>query len=171
MTRGVSKSGSPTPRLMTSSIVAAMSKKRLIPDGGTTRTRSARTRSASGARASRSVVIVETGYGIESGAAPAPDPTGRASRERLAPRSTSRSGGDEDVCSLGGFASPWVRGDLSRLRGGLVGEPRRDRRENGPTADAEHLAAHHDENTEAHDGADHAELRAAVPEADPEPLD
>ncbi len=31
---GVAKSGSPTPRLMTSSIVAAMSKKRRIPDGG-----------------------------------------------------------------------------------------------------------------------------------------
>src|SRR4051812_31671457 len=70
MTRGVSKSGSPTPRLMTSSIVAVMSKKRRIPDGGTTRTRSARTRSASGARASRSVVIVGTGYGIESGKRP-----------------------------------------------------------------------------------------------------
>ena len=37
MTRGVSKSGSPTPRLMTSSIVAAMSKNRRMPDGGTTR--------------------------------------------------------------------------------------------------------------------------------------
>ncbi len=32
--RGVSKSGSPTPRLMTSSIVAAMSKKRRIPTAG-----------------------------------------------------------------------------------------------------------------------------------------
>ena len=57
MTRGVSKSGSPTPRLMTSSIVAAMSKKRRIPDGGTARTRSDRTRSASGGRGSVSVPV------------------------------------------------------------------------------------------------------------------
>jgi len=49
---GVSKSGSPTPRLITSSIVARMSKKRRMPDGGTVRTRSARARSANGARAS-----------------------------------------------------------------------------------------------------------------------
>ena len=32
---GVSKSGSPMPRLMTSSIMAAMSKKRRMPEGGT----------------------------------------------------------------------------------------------------------------------------------------
>ena len=57
MTRGVSKSGSPTPRLMTSSIVAAMSKKRRIPDGGTDRTRSDRARSDSGTRGLVSVVI------------------------------------------------------------------------------------------------------------------
>ena len=49
---GVAKSGSPTPRLMTSSIVAAMSKKRRIPDGGTARTRAerARARRAGGRR-------------------------------------------------------------------------------------------------------------------------
>ena len=47
---GVAKSGSPTPRLMTSSIVAAMSKKRRMPDGGTARTRAERARSASGRR-------------------------------------------------------------------------------------------------------------------------
>src|SRR6186713_1902246 len=34
MRHGVTKSGSPTPREMTSSISAAMSKKRRIPDGG-----------------------------------------------------------------------------------------------------------------------------------------
>ena len=64
MTRGVSKSGSPTPRLMTSSIVAAMSKNRRMPDGGTTRTRSARTRSASGAR-DRVGRHRPTAYGID----------------------------------------------------------------------------------------------------------
>src|SRR5678816_1274169 len=48
--RGVSKSGSPTPRLMTSVIVARMSKNLRIPDGGTLRTRSDRARSASGGR-------------------------------------------------------------------------------------------------------------------------
>ena len=42
---------------MTSSIVAAMSKNRRMPDGGTLRTRSARARSASGARGLVSVVI------------------------------------------------------------------------------------------------------------------
>src|SRR5438132_8591049 len=54
--RGVSKSGFPTPRLMTSVIVARMSKKRRIPDGGTRRTRSDKARSASGRRRT-SVVI------------------------------------------------------------------------------------------------------------------
>ncbi len=39
ISRGVSKSGSPTPRLMTSVIVARMSKNLRIPDGGTSRTR------------------------------------------------------------------------------------------------------------------------------------
>ena len=52
MCSGVSKSGSPTPRLMTSSIVARMSKKRRMPDGGTSRTRRLSARSASGGRAS-----------------------------------------------------------------------------------------------------------------------
>ena len=58
MTRGVSKSGSPTPRLITSSIVAAMSKNRRIPDGGTDRTRSDRARSDSGMRGLASVVVI-----------------------------------------------------------------------------------------------------------------
>ena len=35
ITSGVTKSGSPMPRLMTSCIVAAMSKNLRIPDGGT----------------------------------------------------------------------------------------------------------------------------------------
>src|SRR5664280_1568940 len=47
---GVSKSGSPTPRLMTSVIVAMMSKKRRMPDRGTSSTRRARTRVESGGR-------------------------------------------------------------------------------------------------------------------------
>src|SRR5260221_4560180 len=40
MPRGVTKSGSPMPSEITLSIVAAMSKKRRMPDGGTLRTRS-----------------------------------------------------------------------------------------------------------------------------------
>ena len=47
---GVSKSGSPTPRLITSVIVAMMSKKRRMPERGTSSTRRARTRVESGGR-------------------------------------------------------------------------------------------------------------------------
>src|SRR3954468_14639909 len=56
MTRGVSKSGSPTPRLMTSSMVARMSKKRRIPDGGAASTGWAGAASAKGARAVWAVI-------------------------------------------------------------------------------------------------------------------
>src|SRR5262245_54636868 len=48
---------------MTSSIVARMSKKRRMPDGGTLRTRSLRARSARGGR-DASVVMCATAYGI-----------------------------------------------------------------------------------------------------------
>ena len=103
---GVSKSGSPTPRLMTSSIVARMSKNRRMPDGGHRRGRAAaRARLASGDGPARRPVEAVARTSVVAGRRSAARSVGSRrrqsasavmrlvaarEREQVAPRTTAR---------------------------------------------------------------------------------
>src|ERR1035437_8194356 len=115
---GVSKSGSPTPRLMTSVIVARMSKKRRMPERGTSSTRRDRTRVESGGRSgSDSELRIEVSVvrrllpgrvgvviGASSGFAGARG--GGACVEALLPLDRAGRGGIVGQLQFGGFEVP-----------------------------------------------------------------